>query len=997
MGTDRMSTAARIEELLGKFDENPRRYFAPLANEYRKAGDLAQAIAICREHLPKQPGHMSGHIVFGQALYESGELDEAQEIFEAALALDPENLIALRHLGDIARQRGDTIGARRWYGRVLDADPRNDDIAALIAALPSRVTPMASSAIAEPTVVASTPPAADETAGSFADEPAWHTPSFLQSTPSAPPSAPVDAAPPPSAPPVELLDLDGPLDDVAPSPVEATLPIDGFAATHDETAHDEIGDTLAVDALASVVEPVSGAHAIDEALGAFASHDPLDLDVVAVTEETIDIVEASATPSEPLSPIATTLDGIAFDATDAIEAAPLDLAPAFDTVAVEAELVEAAPFVEAGSDAEVDAAEGLEAAYAEIGGPDDVASAIVALEETTDEAVAAHADPLDELVEPATLDDTSLAFEEGLLAEEWPSPESIHSRPLTPSLAQTPAWSTPVEASEASEASEAVADEPVEVETPSMAGGASEEFAADVIEPAPFETESHEIGASEIEALEIDGSEIEALEIDGAETEPLEFAVPEAEAPETDDAEIEAETDLALSAFDLDAIEAAGDAATAQDDVATLEVELASFEVEVEADLETGGPEIDSPEAVVDGDLQDAVDRAITDDLPYSIETEPVAAVAPVDEDPPLSAAEMSWLSVAEEEREAEQDVMVLSSDEDLLDTGATASDDGLADEAADVAADSADIAPVEHVASGGFVTETMAELLVAQGFTARAIGVYEELVRRRPYDEVLVSRLAELRAQASASETEAPVAEASIDETPAASATPISATPISATPIGTPAYSATPAFSATPASVTPLGIGAIAGTPRSVPLVAPAPSRTAREWLAAVAARRVRRPTPSAAPSVPSSTPANGTPAASVYETPADGLASLFGDTGQPAAVDEQAATSLASAFGGVTPAEGRDLFEEIGREAPEASAPLVEAPAAVPATDDTFSFDRFFPDPARTPDAATSTAEGTPSAAGTAARPSGATEAINPTQELAQFANWLKGLSNT
>ncbi|HMS02743.1 MAG TPA: hypothetical protein PKE51_07200, partial [Gemmatimonadaceae bacterium] len=89
--------------------------------------------------------------------------------------------------------------------------------------------------------------------------------------------------------------------------------------------------------------------------------------------------------------------------------------------------------------------------------------------------------------------------------------------------------------------------------------------------------------------------------------------------------------------------------------------------------------------------------------------------------------------------------------------------------------------------------------------------------------------------------------------------------------------------------------------------------------------------------------------------------------------------------------------LFEEIGREAPEASAPLVDAPAAGPATDDTFSFDRFFPDPARTPDAATSTAEGTPSAAGTAARPSGATEAINPTQELAQFANWLKGLSNT
>ena len=54
-----MSTAARIEELRNKFEENPRRYFAPLANELRKAGDLTQAIALCREHLPKQPGHMA--------------------------------------------------------------------------------------------------------------------------------------------------------------------------------------------------------------------------------------------------------------------------------------------------------------------------------------------------------------------------------------------------------------------------------------------------------------------------------------------------------------------------------------------------------------------------------------------------------------------------------------------------------------------------------------------------------------------------------------------------------------------------------------------------------------------------------------------------------------------------------------------------------------------------------------------------------------------------
>src|SRR6185436_19910583 len=128
-----MAGTSRIDELRKKFDENPRRYFAPLANEYRKLGDLDQAIFICQEYLPQQPGHMSGHIVYGQALYEAGRMDEARGVFETALTLDPENLIALRHLGDIAARQGDSTSARRWYERVLEADPRNDEIQSLLA------------------------------------------------------------------------------------------------------------------------------------------------------------------------------------------------------------------------------------------------------------------------------------------------------------------------------------------------------------------------------------------------------------------------------------------------------------------------------------------------------------------------------------------------------------------------------------------------------------------------------------------------------------------------------------------------------------------------------------------------------------------------------------------------------------------------------------------------------------------------------------------------
>ena len=127
-----MASSDRIDELKKRYDENPRRFFASLANEYRKAGDLELAISLCQTHLAEQPSNMNGHVVYGQALFEAGRYDEAKVTFEAALTLDPENLIALRHLGDIACTNGANDQARMWYERVLDADPRNDEILALL-------------------------------------------------------------------------------------------------------------------------------------------------------------------------------------------------------------------------------------------------------------------------------------------------------------------------------------------------------------------------------------------------------------------------------------------------------------------------------------------------------------------------------------------------------------------------------------------------------------------------------------------------------------------------------------------------------------------------------------------------------------------------------------------------------------------------------------------------------------------------------------------------
>jgi len=192
-----MASSPKIDDLRKKFEENPRRYFAPLANEYRKAGDITQAIAICREYLPQQPGHMSGHIVFGQALYEARQLDEAKTVFETALSLDPENLIALKHLGDISLMAGDTGGARTWYNRVLEADPRNEETQAQLASLDAAGKPTA----------APTPPAPVETLSAAKTTPVQVAKPAASSAPTvvmkamAPPVKPTaPVAPPPPRP-----------------------------------------------------------------------------------------------------------------------------------------------------------------------------------------------------------------------------------------------------------------------------------------------------------------------------------------------------------------------------------------------------------------------------------------------------------------------------------------------------------------------------------------------------------------------------------------------------------------------------------------------------------------------------------------------------------------------------------------------------------------------------------------------------------------------------
>lgn len=267
-----MASSARLDELKKKFDENPRRYFAPLANELRKSGDLDQAIALCRTHLPLQPGHISGHIVLAQALFETGSLDESREIFHTALGLDPENLIALRYLGDIAKESSDIETARQWYHRVLEVDPRNDEIIQLVRDLdaPPAVP-------AEPSVEGQAAP------------PASAAPSSVNH---APPPEPFVAGSDARFAPLSLDELDeldvqgapdsmpSPNDSAAPAPVDASAPWEGAAEVSDLSLLDQPGidpfdldPTGSVDALLEGEQPAAEDFFLTDLVGSNAPTD----------------------------------------------------------------------------------------------------------------------------------------------------------------------------------------------------------------------------------------------------------------------------------------------------------------------------------------------------------------------------------------------------------------------------------------------------------------------------------------------------------------------------------------------------------------------------------------------------------------------------------------------------------------------------------------------------------------------------------------------------
>lgn len=128
-----MSPAASFEDEIAKLSDrlaaNPTsRIFAPLADAYRRAGRLSEAIAVCRQGLNHHPDYLSGLVVLARSYHDTGDLDAAGDTFRRVLASDPHNVGAVRALAEIARSRGDDEEALRFGERALALEPGDEEL-----------------------------------------------------------------------------------------------------------------------------------------------------------------------------------------------------------------------------------------------------------------------------------------------------------------------------------------------------------------------------------------------------------------------------------------------------------------------------------------------------------------------------------------------------------------------------------------------------------------------------------------------------------------------------------------------------------------------------------------------------------------------------------------------------------------------------------------------------------------------------------------------------
>ncbi|MFZ5622903.1 MAG: tetratricopeptide repeat protein [Gemmatimonadota bacterium] len=123
-----MAYISEIEKLERRWADNPLGLtFAPLAEAYRKGGEPVRALELLQSGLEVHPDYIPANIVLGRCHLDLGDDAAAESAFARVVALDHENVIALKALADITERQDRLDESARWLEALLLVDRSNEE------------------------------------------------------------------------------------------------------------------------------------------------------------------------------------------------------------------------------------------------------------------------------------------------------------------------------------------------------------------------------------------------------------------------------------------------------------------------------------------------------------------------------------------------------------------------------------------------------------------------------------------------------------------------------------------------------------------------------------------------------------------------------------------------------------------------------------------------------------------------------------------------------
>ncbi|HET8648977.1 MAG TPA: tetratricopeptide repeat protein [Gemmatimonadales bacterium] len=217
-----MASISEIEKLERLRNENPSGLtFAPLAEAYRKNGEISRALELLGPGLELHPDYIPASIVLGRCHLDLGDDPAAEQAFDRVLTLDAENVIALKALSEIAERAARFDDAEQMLERLLAVDRSNEEaMGHLQRVRDSRANASAGRMVPEPMT------AEEPSAGEQDEEPVPSPVSEEHVLEEAAPEAPIAEEPVGEEPVAEevVAEEPAPAEPIAPAPPPAAEP-----------------------------------------------------------------------------------------------------------------------------------------------------------------------------------------------------------------------------------------------------------------------------------------------------------------------------------------------------------------------------------------------------------------------------------------------------------------------------------------------------------------------------------------------------------------------------------------------------------------------------------------------------------------------------------------------------------------------------------------------------------------------------------------------------